>query len=56
MLFYNLAPLQNDCLVMPQCMQFTFGDKGEVYLLDSIILNGRRTNKQVLLQMFLFIG
>ena len=27
MLFYYLAPLQSDCLVMSRCMQFTFGDK-----------------------------
>ena len=25
-----LAPLQSDCLVMSRCMQFTFGDKGEL--------------------------
>ena len=38
MLFYYLAPLQNDCVVTSQCMQFTFGDKGEVYLLDTSAL------------------
>ena len=32
MLFQYLAPLQNDRLVMSQCMQFTFEDKREVYL------------------------
>ena len=34
LLFYFLAPLQNDCLVTSQCIQFTFGDKREVYLQD----------------------
>ena len=29
LLFYYLAPLQNDAVVMSGCMQFTFGDKGE---------------------------
>ena len=38
MLFYYLAPLQNDCIMMSQFMQFTFGDKREVYLLDEIVL------------------
>ena len=32
MLFYYLAPLQNDSIVTSRCMQFTFGDKREVYL------------------------
>ena len=32
LLFYYLAPLQNDCLVTSRCMQFTFWDKREVYL------------------------
>ena len=31
--FYYLAPLQNDSKVTSRCMQFTFGDKREVYLL-----------------------
>ena len=34
LLFYYLAPLLNDCLMMSQCMQFTFVDKREVYLQD----------------------
>ena len=34
LLFYYLAPLKNDCLVTPRCLQFTFGDKREVYLQD----------------------
>ena len=38
MLFYYLASLQNDSMVTSQCMQFTFGDKGEVYLLDESAL------------------
>ena len=38
MLFYYLAPLQNDSIVTSQCMQFTFGDKREVYLLDESAL------------------
>ena len=29
LLFYYLAPLQNDTIVMSLCMQFNFGDKGE---------------------------
>ena len=29
LLFYYLAPLQNDTDVMSRCMQFIFGDKGE---------------------------
>ena len=31
--FYYLAPLQNDTVVTSQCMQFTFGDKGEATFL-----------------------
>ena len=38
MLFYYYAPLQNDALVASRCMQFTFGDKREVYLLDESVL------------------
>ena len=38
LLFYYLAPLQNDAVVMSRCLQFTFGDKGEVYLLDESAL------------------
>ena len=38
MLFYYLAPLQNDTIVMSQCMQFTFGDQRKVYLLDECAL------------------
>ena len=38
MLFYYLAPLQNDSIVKSQCMQFTFGDKREVYLSDESAL------------------
>ena len=38
MLFYYLAPLQNDSIVTSRCMQFTFGDKREVYLLDESVL------------------
>ena len=34
MLFYYLALLQNDSIVTSRCMQFTFRDKIEVYLLD----------------------
>ena len=30
--------MQNDSIVTSQCMQFTFGDKGEVYLLDKSVL------------------
>ena len=44
MLFYYLAPLQNESIVMSQCMQFTFGDEGEVYLLDESAL--RLTEKE----------
>ena len=32
--FYYKALLQNDTVVMSRCVQFTFGDKGDVYLLD----------------------
>ena len=32
LLFYYLAPLINDCLVMSRWIQFTFGDKREVCL------------------------
>ena len=35
---YDLAPLQNDYIVASRCMQFNFGDKGEVYLLDKSAL------------------
>ena len=38
LLFYYLAPLQNEALLTSQCMQFTFGDKGEVYLLNETAL------------------
>ena len=38
MLFYYLDPLQNDSLVTSRCMQLTFGDKREVYLLDKSAL------------------
>ena len=38
MLFYYLAPQQSDSIVMSRCMQFTFGDKREVYLLDESVL------------------
>ena len=34
LLFFYLAPLQNDAVLTSRCVQFTFGDKGEVYLLD----------------------
>ena len=45
MLFYYLAPLQNDSIVTSRCMQFTFGDKREVYLLDESDLP--KTKKKV---------
>ena len=38
MLFYYLAPLQNDSIVTSPCMQFTFGDEIEVHLLDDSAL------------------
>ena len=38
LLFYYLVPLLNDCLVTSRCMQFTFGDKREVYLQDESAL------------------
>ena len=38
MLFYHLAPLQNDNIRTSRCMQFTFGDEREVYLLDDSAL------------------
>ena len=38
LLFIYLAHLKNDCLVTLQCMQFTFGDKIEVNLLDKSAL------------------
>ena len=31
LLFYYLAPLQNDTVVTSQCMQFTFRDKGAAW-------------------------
>ena len=37
-LFYYLAPLQNDALVTSRGVQFIFGDKREVYLLDESAL------------------
>ena len=36
--FLLLSPLQNGALLMSECMQFTFGDKEEVYLLDESAL------------------
>ena len=38
MLFYYLTPLQNDSIMTSRCMQFTFGDKSEVHLLDESAL------------------
>ena len=38
MLFYYIAPQQRDSIVTSRCMQFTFGDKGNVYLLDKSVL------------------
>ena len=36
--FFYLTPQQNYSIVTSQCMQFTFEDKGEVYLLDESVL------------------
>ena len=38
MLFYYLAPLQNNSIITSRCMQLIFWDKGEVYLLDESAL------------------
>ena len=38
LLFYYLARLQNNAVVMSQYAQFTFVDKREVYLLDESVL------------------
>ena len=38
LLFCYLAPLQNDSIVTSQFMQFTFGEKREVYLLNESAL------------------
>ena len=38
LLIYYLAPLQNDAVVTSRCIQFTFGDKREVYLLNESAL------------------
>ena len=38
LLFYYLAPLQNDSLVMSLCVQFVFGDKREVRMLGKSAL------------------
>ena len=38
MLFYYLGPLQNDSIMTSLCVQFTFGDKRDVYLLDESAL------------------
>ena len=38
MLFYYLAPLQNNTIMTSLCMQFIFGDKGVVYLLYESVL------------------
>ena len=38
MLFYYLAPLQDDAIILSRCVQFTFEDKREVYLLDESAL------------------
>ena len=46
LLFYYLAPVQNDSLVTSQCMQFTFGDKKEVYLQEESALPG--TKKEIM--------
>ena len=38
LLFYYLAPQQSDSIVTSVFMQFTFGDKGDVYPLDESVL------------------
>ena len=60
MLFYFSAPLQNDSIVMSGCMQFTFGDKGKVYLFDESALpvtkkesmrEGKNSSKLTVIQL-----
>ena len=34
----SLSPCAKDCLVTSRCVQFTFGDKGELYLWDKSAL------------------
>ena len=48
MLCYYLAPLQNDAIVTSRCMQFTFGDKGEVNLLDesALLVTGKERRRE----------
>ena len=46
MLFKYLAPLQSDCLVTSQCMQFILGDKREVHLLDESALPVTKKEKR----------
>ena len=48
MLFYDLAPLQNDSIVTSRCVQFTFGDKRNIYLLDESVTEkeSRREGKR----------
>ena len=38
LLFYYLAPIQNDAVMTLRCVQFPLGDKREVYLLDESAL------------------
>ena len=46
-LFYYLAPPQNDSIVTSQCVQFTFGDKGELYMLDKSALSATEKESEL---------
>ena len=48
MLFYYLAPLQNDSIMTSRCVQFTFHDKEEVYQLDesSLPVNEKESRQE----------
>ena len=52
--FYYLAPLLNDTLVTSQCVQFTFGDKGDIKLLDESALPV--TEKEIMRKWALALG
>ena len=48
MLIYYFTPLQNDSIVTSQCMQSTFGDKREFYLLDERSIGPRMKYSEII--------
>ena len=46
--YYYIASLENDAVMTSQCMQFIFGDKWEVYLLDesALLVTGKESKQE----------